>query len=135
MRQTSFKHGDNSCKQQQQEQWQRVGGAEVALQGGAKFHVVATPRIALHNSSSQTGSGSCRRPKSFPNYYSCAYTALHKCRTTQTHTDTHNCRRIICLIKKRLPPCSAQNYKDGRKNTQRDGGRETNNKQNSKNII
>lgn len=92
-------------------------------------------RIALHNSSSQTGSGSCRRPKSFPNYYSCAYTALHKCRTTQTHTDKHNCRRIICLIKKRLPPCSAQNYKDGRKHTQRDGGRETNNKQNSKNII
>lgn len=44
-------------------------------------------RIALHNSSSQTGSGSCRRPKSFPNYYSCAYTALHKCRTTNTTAD------------------------------------------------
>lgn len=94
-------------------------------------------RIALHNSGSQPGSGSCCRPKSFP---ATAAPTLHYIRAgRQTHTHIKNCRRIICLIKKRLPPCSAQNYKDGRKHIERRRKsrrrrRETNNKQNSKKI-
>lgn len=133
MRQTSFKHGDNSCKQQQQEQWQRVGGAEVALQGGAKFHVVATRVSRCITPVAKPGAGVAAALRVFPT--TAAPTLHYISAGQQTHTDKHNCRRIICLIKKRLPPCSAQNYKDGRKHTQRDGGRETNNKQNSKNII
>lgn len=134
MRQTSFKHGDNSCKQQQQEQWQRVGGAEVALQGGAKFHVVATRVSRCITPVAKPGAGAAAALRVFPT--TTAAPTLHYISAGQhKHTQTHTTADVLFVSLRSGFRLAAHKIIKMGENTQRDGGRETNNKQNSKNII
>lgn len=84
------------------QQLQAAAAGTVAESGGCRGSAArrrqisrsCNSRIALHNSSSQTGSGSCRRPKSFPT--TTAAPTLHYISAGQhKHTQTNTTAGVL----------------------------------------